>query len=147
MSADPFREGLFQENFPQPPYKPEEVPIWYPDGLRTHLTTISRETFLLGEMPYEVYVPPDPTESLEDTIARVIGVLNQFIAEKGGASAYYSNNDENYETVHSRAVESIKCAFQLIIVGEDSHGGTYVCDVNTGEVRHGSMPMIDLRDV
>lgn len=132
---------------PKPPYESEEVPIWYPNDLRTHLTTISRETFFLGEMPYEVYVPLDPTESLEDAIARVIGDLNQTIVEEGGASVYYANNDENLESVHDRAVELIRGAFSQIIVGRDARGGVYVCDAHTGEVRHGFMPFIDLRDV
>lgn len=57
---------------PKPPYKDEEVPIWWPQFLRKYLTEVSRESFY-GFHPCIIHVPRDPKLTMEQTIINVRG--------------------------------------------------------------------------
>jgi hypothetical protein len=144
-TPDEFRVGLprlkkdDKPYVPKPPYKPEEVPIWYPENLRVHLTTFSRETFV-DLYPCLVHVPEGETETIEEYIAMEIEALNRDVEDAGGEHVYYSAEARSAVTEtrtenHASEIAQITKFAGITVVGDDGCTAIHVCDLRTGEVR------------
>lgn len=78
---------------PKPPYTEDEVPLWWPQWLRTYLTKVSPESFY-GLYPCIIEVPKDPNLTLEQTRALGREQALKNIEDDGGPEQYFKHELE-----------------------------------------------------